>query len=200
MVKATGAATAGGQRIHRLKITLHGTQPPIWRRVEVDSECTLGQLHYVIQAAFGWEDEHLWVFETRAGEFGVPHPEVRHRDAGSQQLSGVARRTGSRFSYTYDLGDCWQHDIVVEAVTEREPDVTYPRCMAGRRACPPEDCGGVWGYGWLMEVLADPGHEEHADRLDWMGLDTADQFDPAAFDVAEVNGVLAKMSGRGPRG
>jgi hypothetical protein len=76
-------------------------------------------------------------------------------------------------------------------VTTGEPGVGYPRCTAGRRACPPEDCGGVWGYQEFLEVLADPGHEDHAERLEWLGLETADEFDPARFDLAETNQALA---------
>ncbi|MCX5215535.1 plasmid pRiA4b ORF-3 family protein [Kitasatospora sp. NBC_00240] len=85
----------------------------------------------------------------------------------------------------------WEHDILVEAVTDAEPGIAYPRCLTGRRACPPEDCGGMWGYEYLIEILAAPGHEEHDERLEWLGLDTADQFDPAAFDLAEVNSALS---------
>jgi hypothetical protein len=87
-----------------------------------------------------------------------------------------------------------QHDILVEAVTDPEPGIAYPRCLTGRRACPPEDSGGVWGYEYLLKILTDPEHEEHHDRLEWLGLDSADQFDPAAFDLAKVNTALSDLA------
>ena len=180
--------------VHKLKITLSYTKPPIWRRLEVPSSVTLEELHDTIQAAFGWEDYHMWAFETKLGEYGIPHPELDTLDASAKSLLEVAAGTRSRISYTYDFGDNWKHEIVVEGVTQAEAGVSYPRCLTGKRACPPEDCGGAWGYDHLLDVLADPQHEEHADRLDWLGLDSADQFDPAAFDLAETNAELSSLA------
>ncbi|MFI6449121.1 plasmid pRiA4b ORF-3 family protein [Kitasatospora sp. NPDC050543] len=117
--------------------------------------------------------------------------ELGIRSAAARRLDQVAPSVGDRFGYTYDFGDDWEHDILVEAVTGAEPGIAYPRCLTGRRACPPEDCGGMWGYEYLIEILADPAHEEHDERLEWLGLDTADQFDPAAFDLAEINSTLS---------
>jgi Plasmid pRiA4b ORF-3-like protein len=191
-IKAAGEK-APAPTIHRLKVTLRGSEPPIWRRLEVPSDATLAQLHYIIQAAFGWENYHMWVFRTPTGDYGLKDRELEHRDAVSQRLSDVASRRGARFGYTYDFGDDWEHDILVEAFTDAEPGTSYPRCIAGERACPPEDCGGIWGYQDLLEILADPDHGEHAERLDWLGLDGASQFDPAAFDVAEVNSALSPL-------
>src|SRR5216683_1219088 len=188
------ARTLAGRTVHRVKITLRGAKPPIWRRLEVPSDITLQRLHLAVQQAFGWADGHMWVFSTPAGEYGTANPELGHRSAAAKKLSDVAPRAGGRIRYTYDFGDDWEHDIAVEDVLPAEPDVAYPRCTAGRRACPPEDSGGIWGYEYLLEVLANPGHEEHADRLDWLGLDSADQFDPAAFDLTEVNEALSGLA------
>jgi hypothetical protein len=188
------ARTPADRTVHRVKITLRDAKPPIWRRLEVPSDITLQRLHLTVQEAFGWADGHMWVFSTPAGEYGTANPELGHRSAGAKKLSDVAPRAGGRIRYTYDFGDDWEHDIAVEDVLPAEPGVTYPRCTAGRRACPPEDSGGIWGYEYLLEVLADPGHEEHADRLDWLGLDSADQFDPAAFDLTEVNEALSGLA------
>jgi hypothetical protein len=156
----------------------------------VPSGITLQNLHRIIQVVFGWEDYHLWVFETRSGDYGMADRELGHRSAASKKLQDVAGRAGERIRYTYDFGDNWAHDIVVEEVSVPEPEATYPRVVAGRRAGPPEDCGGMWGYLDLVEILADPDHEEHESRVEWLGLDSADEFDPAAFDLDAVNKAL----------
>ncbi|MEU4091587.1 plasmid pRiA4b ORF-3 family protein [Streptomyces sp. NPDC026673] len=183
--------TAPGKGVHKIKVTLRGSRPPIWRRLEVPSGTTLQQLHHVIQAAFGWEDYHMWAFEAPQDRYGVADRELGIRSATSKRLDQVAPSVGDKLCYTYDFGDDWEHDILVEAVTDAEAGIPYPRCLTGRRACPPEDCGGMWGYEYLIEILADPGHEEHDERLEWLGLDTVDQFDPAAFDLAQVNSALS---------
>jgi hypothetical protein len=189
------AARGGGvPAVHRVKVTLRGAKPPIWRRLEVPSGITLLRLHHAVQAAFGWEDDHLWVFETPAGQYGNAGRDLGHRSASSAKLSDVAAFTGDRIRYTYDFGDDWEHDISVEDVLPAEPGVAYPRCTAGRRACPPEDCGGIWGYQDLLEVLADPRHAEHAAALEWLGLGSAAELDPAHFDLGEVNDALAGLS------
>lgn len=97
---------------------------------------------------------------------------------------------GARCSYEYDFGDSWEHEVLVEKMVEPQPDVEYPICIGGRRQCPPEDCGGVGGYYRLLEILNDPSHEEHADMLEWLGLECAQEYDPEAFDADEVNGML----------
>ncbi|MFE5595104.1 plasmid pRiA4b ORF-3 family protein [Streptomyces sp. NPDC056549] len=188
---AAGPRSVPATAVHTVKVTLHGSEPPIWRRLQVSSPTTLQQLHHLIQAAFGWEDDHMWSFEAGRERYGVADRDLGIRSAASKRLGDVAPIIGSRLGYTYDFGDNWEHDILVEAVETAEPGTAYPLCLTGRRACPPEDCGGVWGYDYLIEILADPHHDEHEERLEWLGLDTADQFDPAAFDLTEVNKALA---------
>ncbi len=192
---SSGATPARGPvTVHRIKVTLAGSRPPIWRRLEVPSAITLRALHDVMQAAFGWEDYHMWVFESPKGRYGVADPELRIADAAAVRLDQLAPAPSGRLVYTYDFGDDWEHAIVVEAVGPAEPGVAYPRCLTGRRACPPEDCGGIWGYDYLLEILADPTHEEHQERLEWLGLDSADQFDPAAFDLTRTNAALSPLA------
>lgn len=172
-------------------MTLRNTKPPVWRRLEMPADITLARLHTVIQVAFGWDDSHLHVFETPVGEFGAADSELGHRADGSVTLEQVAPGPRDKITYTYDFGDDWRHDILVETVLDPDNAVSYPRCTGGRRAGPPEDCGGVWGYANLIDVLADPTHPEHEDRLDWLGLDDASGFNPAAFDAASVTKTLS---------
>ena len=102
-------------------------------------------------------------------------------------LSQLLTRAGEKIGYTYDFGDGWEHDIVLEKVLPPDTEVADPVCTAGKGACPPEDCGGVWGYEDLKDTLADPDAEDHKNMLEWLGLDSADDFDPKAFSIAEVN-------------
>lgn len=167
---------------HTLKVTLVAIEPLIWRRVRVPSALTLRSVHEVIQRAMGWNDCHLHEFEVGGEQYGAADDELEEdvRDEGSVTLADVAP-SGSRFRYTYDFGDGWEHVIEVEAVdTTGEPG---PTCLAGERACPPEDCGGAPGYADLIAVLADPAHPDHEELRDWVG----GAFDPEAVDVEDIN-------------
>lgn len=171
--------------VYQLKVTLHDTKPPVWRRILVDGASTLAHLHEVIQAAFGWWNYHLHEFEAGGIEYGVPDPDWDDWgravvDESTVRLDAVVV-TGSKLEYKYDFGDGWRHKIVVEKVQPAEAGMTVPACVDGRRACPPEDCGGTWGYRELLEILADPSHPEHTDRRNWIGR----PFDPEAFDPSE---------------
>lgn len=185
-------------RVHRIKVTLQGSRPPIWRRLEVPSTISLERLHDAIGAAFGWLGYHLWEFDTPRGEYGPPDDELEIGNAARTKLSTVAPAVKDKIRYVYDFGDNWVHVIEIEEVAPARPGVRYPRCVTGRRAGPPEDCGGVWGYAELLEVLADPTHDEHQDRLEWLGLASAEEFDAVAVDVDEVNEALVEHA-RGVR-
>jgi hypothetical protein len=170
--------------VHRLKITLRGMRPPIWRRIEVPSDVTLFELSAVLDAAMGWLGGHLHAYDADGVIYQLPDgfdsPFGRRAvDERKARLGKVLSTAGAKMTFDYDFGDGWQHDVIVEAIGPVEPNVTYPRCVTGRRACPPEDCGGAWGYGELLEILADPNHPEHAERLEWCG----GAFDPDDFDV-----------------
>jgi len=184
---------AGAAPIYRIKVGLRDAKPPIWRRLEVPADIKLARLHRVIQVAFGWTDSHLHVFQTPYGRYGVADRELGHRAEGRVTLEQVAPAAKERFRYLYDFGDNWLHDVEVEAVLDRDPVATYPRCTGGRRAAPSEDSGGVWGNEELMAILADPSHPEHDERLEWLGLESADAFDPAHFDPAEITKALNAM-------
>ena len=170
---------------------LRGAKPPIWRRLEVPADISLARLHTVIQIAFGWDDSHLHVFETPYGSFGTADADLGHRSETSVTLEQVAPAVNSKLRYTYDFGDDWEHDILVEKVLDHDETAAYPRCTGGRRAAPPDDCGGIWGYAELVEVLNDPADQEHNDRLEWLGLDAAAEFDPDRFDAEAVTRALS---------
>jgi Plasmid pRiA4b ORF-3-like protein len=181
---------------HRVKVTLRGAKPPIWRRLEVPSDISLERLHRVIQMAFEWEDDHLHVFETSAGLYGVVGEDALDgiKNDAYKKLSTVADWPGDHLRYVYDFGDNWELDIVVEAVSPAEPGVRYPRCTGGRRASPPEDSGGVWGYAEMLNILANPRHSDHVTWLGRLGIESAADYDPAVFDPEIVNLDLAQIS------
>ncbi len=145
--------------VHRVKVSLYGARPPIWRRLEIPSAMTLDLLHEVLQAAFDWDDYHLHVFETVCGEFGSPDQGdgwSERADEATAALAQVAAAEGAKVVYVYDFGDDWRHDITVEQIVPAEPGVAYPRCTAGRRQAPPEDCGGIWAFDEDQDGEADP--------------------------------------------
>jgi len=185
--------SAGPAPIYQLKVGLRGAKPPIWRRLEVPADLSLARLHGVVQIAFGWQDGHMHVFETPFGDFGAADAELGYRAERPVSLEQVAPAVNSRIRYVYDFGDDWQHDILVEKVVDRDPTARYPRCTGGRRAAPPDDCGGIWGYADLVEVLGDPEHPDHQERLEWLGLDDGDAFKPDRFDQDAVNRGLSSM-------
>jgi hypothetical protein len=177
--------------IYQIKVTLKNSKPPIWRRLLVPSESTLGDLHHMIQAAFGWWDYHLHQFEIDGTYYGEPHPDyfdyVDMHDEQDVTLRQITAGEGFRFDYEYDFGDSWLHQVLVEKILAPEPGLDYPVCIKGRRACPPEDVGGMWGYYNFLDAIADPDHEEHEEYLEWVG----GPFDPDAFDLEEVNQALS---------
>jgi Plasmid pRiA4b ORF-3-like protein len=199
--QSTGKGRSKASRsseIYQIKITLRNIRPPVWRRVLVPSDFTLGQLHQVIQTAMGgWVDYHLHEFDVAGTHYGAALEPGEDdwgtpvNDESRVKLANIVG-LGSKFRYTYDFGDDWEHELVVEKVLPIDPKVSYPVCIKAKRACPPEDCGGPWGYAELVEILADPAHEEYEERLEWVG----GRFDPEAFDVGEINSVLATIGGK----
>jgi hypothetical protein len=180
-----------------LKITLRGIRPPVWRRVRVASDMTLRALHQVIQEAMGWYDAHLHEFEVGNRRYGEPSDDEwpgmeRTLSENGVKLGTLVDQGVKRFRYLYDFGDGWEHEVAIEKVQPLDPSQQYPSLIAGKRACPPEDCGGVPGYYGLLQVLADPTDEEHAELSEWVG----DDFDPEGFYPEVVNVGLAGLARR----
>lgn len=184
-------ATATAGKLCQLKVTLRGVKPPIWRRVLVHPDTSLSVLHDILQIAMGWTDSHLHMFRAGKLVYGEPDPEFSTwmLDERKAAVRKLLPRTGSKAVYEYDFGDGWEHEILFEKVVEAEPGASYPVCTAGRRACPPEDCGGAWGYINLLDAIRDPDHEDHEEMRDWLD----ESFDPEAFDADEVNEGLASL-------
>jgi len=175
----------------QIKVTLRESKPPIWRRIQVTNNITLYKLHQVLQVVMGWQNAHLHQFVINGTYYGQPHPDYGFevRSERGAKLSQVAAHEKFKFLYEYDFGDSWQHEILIEKVLPLNPEVRYPICLKGKRACPPEDCGGIWGYEDLLEILRDPNHSNYEEMLEWIG----GEFDPEAFDRDEVNRQLNRL-------
>jgi hypothetical protein len=178
-------------KIYQLKITLRDSKPPIWRRVLVDSSIKLSKLHQIIQVSMGWTDSHLHQFVVGELYYTVPDPYASRpiADERSFELRQIASLENNKFFYEYDFGDFWEHIIVVEKILPPDSEIQLPICIKGKRACPPEDVGGIWGYEAFLEAMNDPAHEQHNMLLEWWG----GQFDPEAFDLDRINLELQRL-------
>jgi hypothetical protein len=185
------AAPLQAGTVYQLKVTLKGSRPPIWRRLLVRADTRLSKLHEILQVAMGWYDAHLHEFEVGPRRIGVPDRDswVEVEDERRVRLSDVAPGERARFTYQYDFGDSWDHAILVEKVLPPVEGADCPTCLAGRRAAPPEDVGGVWRYGIFLDAIRDPAHPEHDELLEWVSR----AFDPAAFDLDAVNAALRRL-------
>lgn len=182
---------------YQIKVTLRGTHPPIWRRILVPGNTTLLKLHDILQIVMGWENAHLHMFKIPGLVYddlmNDVYGDISTADEASCKLRQLIHSAGQQFSYEYDFGDSWAHRLVVEKILLGQERLRYPICLKGKRACPPEDVGGVWGYENFLKAIQDLEHEEHEDYLNWIG----GEFDPEAFNVDEVNDRLQRI-GRGP--
>lgn len=176
----------------QIKVKLLGvSKPPVWRRLRVCADMSVDRLHEAILAAFGWTGYHMHVFTSGADEFGMPDAELGFIDERRVSLGELIGGVGDRLFYTYDFGDDWEHEIMVEELLDADPEIHYPVLVAGKGACPPEDCGGPWGYAELKETLGDRTHDQHQEMLEWLGLDDASAFDPSALDTDAIDEELA---------
>ena len=187
MARTSVPKSGAGTTIVSLKVTLRGTKPPIWRRLLMPDTMTLDDLHQAIQAAMGWDDCHLHAFDIDGRQYGDRQTVDDVADENRLTLKGLLKSGVARFAYTYDFGDNWEHTVAIEKTRPAIDGEAYPLCVAGKRACPPEDCGGPWGYQHLLEVLADPDHPDYADQKEWVDED----FTPDHFDTVAANAVLA---------
>lgn len=145
----------------------------------------------------GWENYHLFEFRIGDADYGEPDPEDSWyvvRNARRYKVAQLLNDSVRQFTYNYDFGDNWIHDVCVESVLDRAEGVRYPLILDGARACPPEDCGGSGGYANLLQILADPSHESYMEFRDWVGT----EFDSEQFDLGTLQRWLHIEHGREP--
>jgi hypothetical protein len=181
------------RRTLQLKITLRGSKPPIWRRVLVPDNITLGDLHLAIQIAMGWTDAHMHQFIDREGQcYGVSNPdwdfESMH-DEDAVLIGKLFKKEKTSLRYEYDFGDGWEHAVTLEKILPFDRTQSLPVCLKAVGACPPEDVGGIYGYYRFLDAYTNPEHPEHEDFREWMG----DDFQPGNPDLAEINEDLAGL-------
>lgn len=192
-VEGIGSIPAS-ERLYRFKITLLESQPPIWRRIQV-KDFTLDKFHERIQTAMGWTNSHLHQFEVDGERYGDPEllddgfEDFECVDSTVTKISGIVPKDGKRFRflYDYDFGDGWAHEVLFEGCLKTEKSGRYPLCVEGKRNCPPEDVGGVWGYAEFLEAIANPKHEQHDGFVEWAG-----DFDPEGFDASEATKAMRR--------
>lgn len=188
-----------------LHVQLTGIEPPIWRKIVVPGAISLHTLHKMLQVVMGWENAHLYLFRLTINEktivYGIPDPDwastdIRIRDSRRTKLDATVWAEWLTLTYEYDLGDSWMHRITIERIEhlaedEMSEDTLWvtPRCLAGQRACPLEDCGGIGGYSDLLKALRNTKHPEHQRLRQWVGQ----HFEPELFSVQQVNSALAVL-------
>lgn len=176
----------------QLRVTLREVVPPVWRRLVVPDTLTLARLHRILQVAMGWQDYHLHEFLIGGQRYGTPAPDWEDADEIIPDKRVTLRTSlgsNDRFLYTYDFGDNWEHDIVVEASLPGAPAGAAVQCTEGGNACPPEDVGGPFGYADFLEAMQDPAHEAHDDMRRWWGGD----FDPYRLEIEPINRHLRRF-------
>jgi hypothetical protein len=169
------------KKVYRLKVTLIGIAPPIWRAIQVPGSIKLCCLHSALQVVMGWKDNHLHEFEKDGKRWGIVQlyedEELDVTEDADVTLAEVLMSEGDSMIYIYDFGDHWQHEVVLEKIITMGNIVKAPLCLGGERRCPPEDVGGVSGYQEFLEVIVDPKHEEYEHYVGWAGGHFLDEFD-----------------------
>lgn len=177
-----------------MKVTLKVVRPPIWRRVLAMSSMRLDEFHSLLQVVMGWSESHLHQFVFDGKRYGEPDPEFDFElddpmlNEKEFRIEQLLKKEKDVLVYEYDFGDGWEHKILLEKILPFNPEQPLPKCIAGRRHCPPEDVGGPWGYEDFLEIYQDSSHPEHEEMREWAG----DYFEPEAFDILEVNTELGK--------
>jgi hypothetical protein len=189
------AASDDVNEIATVRIELRGTDPLIWREVEVPTSITLKVLHDIIQIVMGWYDDHLWEFTIGKQRYGPPVDgdwgAAPQKDAAKVRLRDVLSPRKTVIDYLYDFGDSWEHRLTVTGVGAGDPEASYPHYLGGERNAPPDDCGGIPGFYDMLDALGDPDHPDHADATEW-----ADGYDPETIDGQQIKDGLLRIARR----
>jgi hypothetical protein len=187
-LKKTPSKNRRQKYAYQLLVVLEGSEPKIWRQLSVPGNMTLADLDRIIQAAMGWTNSHLHQFNIEGQVYGVLNDEwideIPSLPDDEFTLDAVLGKEVKSFLYEYDFGDGWQHEVEVKMIMIADEMLnSWPMCLAGANACPPEDVGGLGGYEEFLEAISDPLHEEYEAMRRWCG----GPFDPKGFDVNSAN-------------
>jgi hypothetical protein len=177
--------------VYQVKVVLRDSKPPIWRRVQLRGETALDTFHKILQTLMGWTDSYPHLFIIDRTFYGKPDLEspFEVKDEKDFTLNSLFAGRKKRFAYEYDFEDCWQHELLIEEVITPKERLKYPVCLGGKRAYPPEDCGGIWEYTDILEAIEDPKHPEYYNMLRWV----ENGLDPDSFNLEEINLRLRKI-------
>jgi hypothetical protein len=179
-------------KIYQIQISLKDFRPSIWRRILIQPDLPLADFHKVIQTTMGWTNSHLHHFIKNRTFYAKRYhdddfwDELDNVDYKDLKISDLLKKEKEKIIYEYDFGDSWEHEILLEEITSNDNKIKYPICIKGKMNCPPEDCGGVWGYANILEIINQPDHEEYESCIEWLG----EEFDPEYFDKNEINKML----------
>ncbi len=180
-------------KIFQIQIALMGFKPKIWRRILIPSNLLMSDLHKIIQTTMGWTNSHLHQFAKNKTFYSTTPDDDIWGDMDEVdykkrkiRISELLNTEKDKINYEYDFGDGWEHTVILEKILPLDKNIKYPICLTGKMNCPPEDCGGIWGYSNMLEILKQPDHEEYESTIEWLGED----YDPEYFDIEEVNILL----------
>lgn len=179
------------RNIFQFKIALQGSKPRVYRTIHVEDNRTFYEFHHIIQISMGWLNYHLFQFKTP--DYFISDPSFfdykEILDSKKVKLNQMFFEEGEKIQYEYDFGDGWIHSIRLEKILPIKLNQTYPVCIRGKRNCPPEDCGGIWNYQNLIEVIVDKKHPDYKEVQEWLG----DDFDPDEFNIKQINEELKDL-------
>ena len=174
------------------------SDPKVFRKISVPSTCTFEDFHHVIQVAFGWEDYHYYMFCPKGWgskpRIGILHEDSDEDDldASEVKLGEIFTLKGQKFSYVYDFGDDWFHEISVTGFSDLGVDSVI--LLDGQGKCPPEDCGGPWGYANLIEILNDPKNPEHKEMKEWLEMKPKEKWDVNEYNQIDTQRMLTHIA------
>ena len=179
------------EKIFQIHVLLQYSRPRIWRRVLISSETLLSDLHKILQTVMGWSNTHLHQFIKDDLHYSIPYEfdlfDFDDINYTGMKVKELLLKEGDKIIYEYDFGDGWEHEVRLEKILHPDISLKYPICIKGKRACPPENCGGIWGYENILEILKDKQREEYNVIVEWLG---DDKFDAEYFNLDEINEML----------